>query len=94
MDRKMAQNLPKNSFGVEIKITPENTPKGNEQPSSYYHPCIFKSIVIAILTAAPSTSICSIDDDNEMIIDPEDIPTSQGTIDHHLESTMYNTYTA
>jgi hypothetical protein len=39
-----------------------------------------------ILTAAPGTSICSIDDEEEMIIDPGDIPTSQSMIDHYLES--------
>jgi hypothetical protein len=28
----MMENSPKKRYGVEIKITPENTPKENDQP--------------------------------------------------------------
>jgi hypothetical protein len=86
----MMEKLPKKRYGVEIKITPENARREIDQPPAYHHPRIFKSIVTAILTAAPGISICSIDDDEEMIIDLEDIPTFQSTIDHYLESPTVN----
>jgi hypothetical protein len=49
---EMQQNLPKKRYGVEIKITLENTPKENTQPPDYHHPRIFKAVATAILTAA------------------------------------------
>jgi hypothetical protein len=87
---EMQQGLTKKRYGVEIKITPENSPKENDQLPQNYHPHIFKAISSAILTAARGTSICSIDDDEEIIADLEDIPTSQAIIDHYLESPTIN----
>jgi hypothetical protein len=87
---EMQQDLLKKRYGVEIKITLENSPKENDQLPQYYHPRIFKAISTAIQAVAPGTSICSIDGDKEMITHPEDIPTSQATINHYLESLTVN----
>jgi hypothetical protein len=48
---EMEEDLPKKRYGVEIKISPESTPKEGDQPPDYYHPRIFKAIATAILMA-------------------------------------------
>jgi hypothetical protein len=45
------------------------------------------------LTAAPGTMICSINDDEDAIINVEDIPTTQNSVDYYLESPIINTKT-
>jgi hypothetical protein len=45
---------------------------------------------MAILTAAPGTMICSINDEEEGIINVEDIPITQNSVDYYLDSPMIN----
>jgi hypothetical protein len=91
--RDLERNLTKRKYGIEIKITPDKSPKETENPPSYSHVRIFNAVATAILTAAPGTAICSIDDNEESIVNTEDIPTTQKAIDNYLESPMVNNKT-
>jgi hypothetical protein len=71
--RDLEKDLPKKRYGIELKIAPESI----EKPPNYNHIRIFHAIATAILTAAPETAICSIKDDDELIVDQNDIPTTQ-----------------
>jgi hypothetical protein len=44
----------------------------------------------ALLTAAPTTTICSINDNAEAIISIANIPTTQQNVDYYLESPTIN----
>jgi hypothetical protein len=88
--RDMPKNLPRRRYGLEIKITPETSPSSTDLPPAYHHIRIFKAITTAILTAAPGTMICSKNDEEEGIINVEDIPTTQNSVDHYLDSPMIN----
>jgi hypothetical protein len=90
-DRK--NNLQKRRYGLEIKINPTETPSANSKLPDYHHPRIFKAITTAIMTAAPGTIICSINDDAEIITEIDEIPTSQSKIDCYLEAPTVNTKT-
>jgi hypothetical protein len=93
--RDLEKDLPKKRYGIEIKIAPETTPKETEQAPQYSQVRIFNAIAMAILMAAPGTVICSIDNNEEAIVNLEDIPTSQNMVNHYLESPIVNnkTYT-
>jgi hypothetical protein len=67
----------KTKYGIEIKIDPKTKAKSESDPPAYNHIRIFKAIVSAILTAAPTTIIHSIDDNEEAIDNVEDIPTTK-----------------
>jgi hypothetical protein len=86
----MEENLPKKRYRVEIKIAPASTPIETNQPPKYYHPRIFKAITPALLTAAPSTAVCSIEEDEDTRIYIEDIPTTQMMVNRLLESPIVN----
>jgi hypothetical protein len=88
--RNTTRNLPRRRYGIEIKITPESPPSPTDQPPAYHLIRIFKAITTTILTAAPSTMICSINDEEEGIINVEDIPTTQNTVDYYLDSLTIN----
>jgi hypothetical protein len=91
--KDIPKNLPKRGYGVEIKISPAKHPTPTTTAPSYHHIQIFKAMVTAILTAAPGTGICSIDDDEDMITQIEDIPTTQSMVDYYLEAPIVNTKT-
>jgi hypothetical protein len=90
--KDLPKELPKRQYGIEIKISPENT-SATASALTYNHTRIFKAIATALLSAAPGTGICSINEDQEMIDDIEDIPTSQQTVDYYLDSPIVNTKT-
>jgi hypothetical protein len=87
--------LTKNRYGIEVKISPPKTTSANQPAPRYNHIRIFKALATALLTAAPGTGICSINEDEEMIINTVDIPTSQSKVDYYLDSPTTNprTYT-
>jgi hypothetical protein len=89
-DKDRQNNLPKRRYGLEIKINPETTPTEDSKIPVYHHPRIFKAITTAIMTAAPGTIICSINDDADMIAEVDEIPTSQSKIDLYLEAPTIN----
>jgi hypothetical protein len=91
--KDLPKNLPKRRYGIEVKVSPAKTPSPTELPPMYNHARIFKAIITAILTAAPGTGICSINDDEEMIVNVDDIPSSQTRIDNYLDSPIVNTKT-
>jgi hypothetical protein len=72
-------------------MAPKLSPKETNQPPSYSHIRVFNALATAILTAAPSTAICSIDDNEEPIV--SDIPTTQNTINNYLDSPIVNNKT-
>jgi hypothetical protein len=89
----MSKNLPKMRYGIELKIVPEDVPSEDDPIPEYHHMRIFKAIANALLTAAPTTTICSINDDAEAIINNEDIPTTQQNVDYYLELPTINSKT-
>jgi hypothetical protein len=59
----------------------------------YHYLRIFKAVTTAIMTVAPATTICSINDDEDMLVDNDHIPTSQNRIDYYLEAPTINSKT-
>jgi hypothetical protein len=91
--RDIPKNLPRRRYGLEIKITPEKIPATPDHIPTYHHIRIFKAISTAIMTAAPGTMICSINDDEDAIVNVEDIPLTQNSVDYYLESPIVNSKT-
>jgi hypothetical protein len=89
-EKDRQNNLPKHRYGLEIKINPEATPTENSKIPAYHHARIFKAVTTAIMTAAPGTIICSINNDADMIAEVDEIPTSQSKIDLYLEAPTIN----
>jgi hypothetical protein len=63
----VGNNLPKHRYDIKLKIVPEEIPAEEDPISEYHHVRIFKAITNALLTATPTTTICSINDDSEAI---------------------------
>jgi hypothetical protein len=91
--RDLEKQLPKKRYGIEIRIAPEKTPTEPDKTPQYYHIRIFNAIATSLLTAAPGSAICSIDESEETIVSIDDLPTTQSVVDHYLESPMVNTKT-
>jgi hypothetical protein len=83
----------KTKYGIEIKIDPKTKAMAESDPPAYNHIRIFKAIASAILTAAPTTIIHSIDDNEEAIDNIEDIPTTRSSVEKYLETPIVNTKT-
>jgi hypothetical protein len=54
--KDLQNNLPKQRYGMEIKINPPETPTEESRMPDYHHPRIFKEITTALMTASPSTT--------------------------------------
>jgi hypothetical protein len=91
--KDVESRLPKTRYGIEIKIEPQQPVKAGSEPPAYHHIRIFKGIASAIMTAAPTTVICSIDDTEEAFDDVDDIPTSKASVEKYLETPIVNTKT-
>jgi hypothetical protein len=89
-NKDIAKDLTKNRYGIEVKISPPKTTSANQPAPRYNHIRIFKALATSLLTAAPGTGICSINEDEEMIINTDDIPTSQSKVDYYLDSPTTN----
>jgi hypothetical protein len=83
----------KTKYGIEIKIEPKKHATTETEPPSYNHIRIFTAIASAILTAAPTTVIHSIDDNDEALDDVEEIPTLKSSVEKYLETPIVNTKT-
>jgi hypothetical protein len=90
--RDLMKNLPKKRYGIEIKIVPEETRIEPNKAPRYSHVRIFNAIATAILTVAPGTSICSINESKEAIMNVEDLPTTQASVNYYLESPVVNNH--
>jgi hypothetical protein len=84
--KDVKNNLPKQRYGVEIKINPAETPTEESIKAEYHHPRIFKAITTAIITASLGTTICSTNDDKDMLVDIDNIPTTEELIKYNLEA--------
>jgi hypothetical protein len=89
-NKDLTKNLTKQQYGIEVKISSAKTPSALEPAPMYNHIRIFKALVTALLTAAPGTGICSINEDEEMIVNIDDIPSSQSKVDYYLDAPAIN----
>jgi hypothetical protein len=74
---------------LNSRLNPQRGTTTGEIPA-YHHPRIFKAIVSPLLTATPSTVICSIDDTAEAFDDIEDINFTKTTAEKYLETPIIN----
>jgi hypothetical protein len=66
------EGLTKTRYGIEFKIEPQCDVSRGQTPE-YNHTRIFKALVSAILSAAPTTVICSVNDEAEAFNNIDDI---------------------
>jgi hypothetical protein len=83
--KDIQEGNPRKKYGIKFKIEPQKDTAGERITPDYNHVRIFKALVSGILSAAPTTVICSINDEAAAFDNIDDINFSKGTVERYLE---------